>query len=85
VVWDVIVVTRCRRAGSNLVHLREETRLAPLARKAASRCEIGDDGLSHQQLVLWEYVNVVVRTSEPTDPQVDGPTAEEPVLQSCCI
>jgi hypothetical protein len=32
-----------------------------------------------------QYVNIVVWTSEPTDPQVDGPTAEEPVLQSGVI
>ena len=26
-------------------------------------------------------VDVVVRSSKPADPQVDGPVAEEPVLQ----
>ncbi len=29
-----------------------------------------------------EDIDVVVRASEPADPQVDGPTAEEPVLQA---
>ena len=28
-------------------------------------------------------VDVVVPSSEPTDPQVDSPAAEEPVLQTC--